>query len=75
MFRRETKMGHKYFGSWLWNCIQKENQNIVVDALSRKEEDTNGLLCAIFFPQYDLVEEARIKWQQDENICKIIQQL
>jgi hypothetical protein len=54
---------------------KKGKQNIVVDALSRKEEDTNGLLCAISIPQSDWVEEARIEWKQDEKICKIIQQL
>jgi hypothetical protein len=54
---------------------KKGKQNIVVDALSRKEEDTNGLLCVISIPQSDWVEEARIEWKQDEKVCKIIQQL
>ena len=53
----------------------KGKQNIVVDVLSRKEEDTNGLLCVISFPQSKYVEEARIEWQQDEKIWKIIQRL
>jgi hypothetical protein len=38
---------------------------VVPDALSRKEEDTKGLLCAISIPQYDWVEEVGIKWKYD----------
>jgi hypothetical protein len=45
----------------------------VVDALSRKEEDTKGLLCVIFIPQFDWVEEATIQWNQDQEVCEIIQ--
>jgi hypothetical protein len=44
---------------------KKGKQNMVVDALSRKEEDTEGLLCVISIPQFDWVEEARIEWKQD----------
>jgi hypothetical protein len=54
---------------------KKGKQNVVADALSRKEEDTEGLLCAISIPQSDWVEEARIEWKQDQKVCKIIQQL
>jgi hypothetical protein len=39
---------------------KKGKQNMVANALSRKEEDTKGLLCAISIPQSDWVEEARI---------------
>jgi hypothetical protein len=38
---------------------KKGKHNMVVDALSRKEEDVKGLLCAISIPQSDWVEEAR----------------
>jgi hypothetical protein len=54
---------------------KKGKQNVVADALSRKEEDTEGLLCVISIPQSDWVEEARIEWKQDQKVCKIIQQL
>jgi hypothetical protein len=54
---------------------KKGKQNMVADALSRKEEDTEGLLCVISIPQSDWVEEARIEWKQDQKVCKIIQQL
>jgi hypothetical protein len=45
------------------------------NALSRKEEDIEGLLCAISILQSDWVEEARIEWKKDQKVCKIIQQL
>jgi hypothetical protein len=49
--------------------------NVVADALSRKEEEIEGELCAISIPQFDWVEEARIEWNKDKEVCKIIQQL
>jgi DNA relaxase NicK len=54
---------------------KKGKQNVVIDALSRKEEYTKGLLCVISIPQSDWVEEARIKWKKDQKVCKIIKQL
>jgi hypothetical protein len=54
---------------------KKGKHNVVEDALSRKEEETKGSLCAISILQSDWVEEARIEWKQDQEVCKIIQQL
>jgi hypothetical protein len=54
---------------------KKGKHNIVVDALSRKEEETKGSLCNIYIPQFDWVEEEMIEWKQDQEVCKIIQQL
>jgi hypothetical protein len=48
---------------------------VVADALSRKEEDIEGLLCVISIPQSNWVEEERIEWKQEKKICNIIQQL
>ena len=45
------------------------------DILLRKEVNTKGLLWTISIPQFDYVEEANIKWKQDEKIHKIIQEL
>ena len=53
---------------------KKVKQNVVANALSRKE-DTKGLLCVIYNPQSEWVEEERIEWKQDQKLCKIIQQL
>jgi hypothetical protein len=41
---------------------KKGKENVVVDALSRKEEDIEALLCVISILQVDWVEEARIEW-------------
>ena len=38
---------------------KKWKQNVVANALSRKEYDTKGLVCAIYSMQSDWVEEAR----------------
>jgi len=48
--------------------------NMVVDALSKKEE-IEGLRCVISIFQSNWVEEARIEWKEDQNVCKVIQQL
>jgi len=37
----------------------------VVDAFSRKEEDTKGLLFFISILQFEWVEEAMIEWKKD----------
>jgi hypothetical protein len=54
---------------------KKGKHNVVADSLSRKEEETKGSLCAISSLQSDWVEEARIEWKQDQEVCKIIQKL
>ena len=54
---------------------KKGKNNIVTNALSRKEEETEVSLCAIYIPQSDWVEEAMIEWKKDQEVCKIIQQL
>ena len=38
---------------------KKGKHNVVVGALSRKEEETKGSLCVISIPQSDRVEEER----------------
>ena len=40
---------------------KKGKDNVVVDALSRKDEDVEGMLCFISLPQFDWVDEARIE--------------
>jgi hypothetical protein len=54
------------------SIYKKEKHNIVVDAISRKEEETEGSLCVISIMQSNWVEEARIEWKQDQEVCKII---
>jgi hypothetical protein len=47
----------------------------VEDVISRKEEKIEGSLCSIFISQFEWVEEERIEWKKDQEVCKIIQQL
>jgi len=42
---------------------KKGKQNIVADAVARKEEDTKSLLYVISTPQYNWMEEAMIEWK------------
>ena len=53
---------------------KKEKQNVVVDALSRKDEDVEALLCAICIIQPNWINEAR-EWKNDEEVWVLIQNL
>ena len=66
-------MGHKDVGSWLLNHLQKGKQNVVADALSRKDEDVEAFLCAISIIQPDLITEERDEWKKDEEVSTFIQ--
>eukprot|EP00253_Pinus_taeda_P030264 PITA_30264 len=54
---------------------KKGKQNVVADALSRKEEDVEALLCAISIIQPDWINEAREEWKNDEEVWAIIRKL
>ena len=47
---------------------KKGKHNVMKNSLSRKEEETKGSLCAISILQSDWVEEARIEWNQDQEV-------
>ena len=49
--------------------------NVVADALSRKNEEVEALLCAISIIQPDWITEARDEWKKDEEVWKLIQKL
>ena len=68
-------MGHKYLGLWLWNNLKKGKKNIVADALSRKDEDVEALLCDISIIQPDWINEARDEWKNDEEVWELIEKL
>jgi hypothetical protein len=46
---------------------KKGKQNVVADALSRKDEDVEVFLCAISIIQPDWIIEARDEWKNDEK--------
>ena len=54
---------------------KKGKQNVVADALSRKDEDVEALFCAIFVIQLYWINEARDEWKKDEYVCPLIQKL
>ena len=54
---------------------KKRKKNVVVDALSRKDEDVEVLLYAISMIQPDWIDEARDEWKNDEDIWTFIQNL
>ena len=54
---------------------KKGNKNLVADALSRKDEDVEALLCAISIIQIEWITEARDEWKNDEEVWTLIQNL
>ena len=47
---------------------KKGKQNVVVDALSRKDEDVEAFLCTNSIIQPDWFNEARGEWKNNEEV-------
>jgi hypothetical protein len=54
---------------------KKGKQNVVADALSRKDEDVEAFLYAIAIIQPDWIIEARDEWKNDEKVWTLIERL
>ena len=54
---------------------KKLKLNVVADALSRKNEEVEAFLCAIYIIQIDWITEARDEWKKDEEVWTLIQNL
>ena len=54
---------------------KKGKQNMVANALSRKNEDVDALLCAFFIIQPDWIIEAREEWKNNPSVWTLIQKL
>ena len=54
---------------------KKGKQNVVTDALSRKDEDVEAFLCAISIIQLDWIKEAREEWKNDKEVWALIRNL
>jgi hypothetical protein len=54
---------------------KKGKQNVVADALSRKDEYVEAFLCAISIIQPNWIIEARDEWKNDEKVWTLIQRL
>ena len=54
---------------------KKGKQNMMADALTRKEEDVEALLFALSIIQLDWIVEAREEWKNDLSVWTLIQKL
>jgi len=54
---------------------KRGKKNVAADALSRKDEDLEALLCAISIIQPDWINEARDEWKNDEEVWALIHKL
>ena len=52
---------------------KKGKLNVVADALSRKNEEVEALLCAISIIQPDWITEAGDEWKKDKEVWALIQ--
>jgi hypothetical protein len=56
-------------------AYKQGKQNVVADALSRKDENVEAFFCAILIIQPDWIIEARDEWKNDEKVWTLIQRL
>ena len=54
---------------------KKGKQNVVADALSRKDEDLEALFCVISIIHPDWINKARDEWKKGEEVWPLIQKL
>ena len=54
---------------------KKGKENIVVDALSRKDEKDEALLCSLSILQENWVVEAKEEWKNDVATSNLIQKI
>jgi hypothetical protein len=73
--KEQQKWVTKILGYDFEIVYKKGKQNVVADALSRKDEDVEAFLCAISIIQPDWIIEARDEWKNDEKVWTLIQRL
>ncbi|KAH9291972.1 hypothetical protein KI387_042837 [Taxus chinensis] len=54
---------------------KKGKENVVADALSRRDTSADALLCGMSMLTADWVEEARLEWNQDKDTQSLIQNI
>ena len=54
---------------------KKGKLNVVADSLSRKNEEVEELLCAIYIIQPEQITEAKDEWKKNEEVWTLIQKL
>jgi hypothetical protein len=73
--KEQQKWVTKILGYDFEIVYKKGKQNVVADALSRKDEDVEAFLCAISIIQPDWIIEARDEWKNDEKVWTLIERL
>jgi transposase InsO family protein len=73
--KEQQKWVTKILGYDFEIIYKKGKQNVVADALSRKDEDVEAFICAISIIQPDWIVEARDEWKNDEKVWSLIQRL
>jgi hypothetical protein len=73
--KEQQKWVTKILGYDFEIVYKKGKQNVVADALSRKDEYVEAFLCAISIIQPDWIIEARGEWKNEENLWNLIQRL
>ena len=64
----KKKWGTKMLGYDFEIIYKKGKLNVVADALSRKNEDVEALLCAISIIQPDWITKARDEWKKEKEV-------
>ena len=61
---------------YVFDIIYRRGKKIfVADALSRNNEDVEGLFCVISIIQPDWINKTRDEWKKDEEVWPLIQKL
>ena len=66
--KEQQKWVTKMFGYDFEIIYKKGKQNVAVDALSRKDEDVEALLCALSIIQLDWIVKVREEWKNDLSV-------
>ena len=70
--KEQQKWVTKMLGYDFEIIYKKGKLNVVADALSRKNEEVEALLCAISIIQPDWITEARDEWKKDEEVWTLV---
>ena len=73
--KEQKKWVTKMLGYEFEIVYEKGKLNVVADALSRKDEEVEALLCAIYIIQPNWITEARDEWKKDEEVWTLSQNL
>ena len=70
--KEQKKWVTKMLGYYFEIIYKKGKLKVVADALSRKSEEVEALLCAISIIQPDWITKARDEWKKDEEVWTLI---